>query len=319
MFIFFKQPKYTFFVLGLFSFFHSTFAQDKTLLDKAKSEEIFAELLENRDPSSFPTLLEKAKASGLSEQILLESEMLYQIDKVDDQALAALLPRLLESRKAHSISGSKIFASTNDWDAAIEFVKAIKASNEKRPEAFKKHIKEAFWLNPAQAPILAPYIQALHTKDAMKKVSFDFGQKLPVFASQTKNKLSFTQILGEKKVLLLHFWSPWSIDSEEALTDFTHTATAIKKGSIAICSLLPQDISEDAQEVEALLQDSQANTVGTWLIDAANTISQQLHIRNIPTVILIDQNGSILYNGSTQTPEFWKVLLEIEPTITPNL
>jgi thioredoxin-like negative regulator of GroEL len=41
-------------------------------------------------------------------------------------------------------------------------------------------------------------------------------------------------LLEDRKALLIHFWSPWSRECDDAMPDFITTATLLERNGIAV-------------------------------------------------------------------------------------
>src|SRR5690606_6927618 len=117
------------------------------------------------------------------------------------------------------IENSQIFAVREDWLAVTEFVQALAALAESDHTTFKQHITEAFWLSPRQASAYAPYIDRLRLDQAMQAVKLDFTT-IKLAPLEGGEAVELDRLMEGKQGLLLHFWSPWSRESEATMPDF---------------------------------------------------------------------------------------------------
>ncbi len=272
-------------------------------------------LSERGAPSAMDAAIAKAKAAGVGPQAILEARLLYHVDRREDAALAAMLPDFLARDADFKIADSTIFSSREDWLAAVEYVRAIDALEKGDKAAFKNHITEAFWLSPRQGAAFAPHIERLRLDDAMKSVRVDFSKP---FRSLTGSEpVALREILGKKKALILHFWSPASMDSAGSLPDYAIAAAELGSKGVAMVSLLPADapdaLLEDARKALAPLE---PKPPGAWLIDRAEgPLFQEMRIRSMPVFVLVSKEGRVLYNGDPGDDALWEALARLDPAL----
>lgn len=272
-------------------------------------------LAERESLKKLATAITAARASGVSEQAILEARFLYHIDRRDNQAIAAMLPEVLKQRDVFKLEDSAIFAVKEDWEAVIEYVQALAALGQGDQPAFKQHITEAFWLSPRQAAAFAPHIERLRLDHAMRAVQLDFTRTLAPLA--TGEPVALQQLVAGKKALLLHFWSPLSRECEAGLPDFITTAASLSSNDIAVVSLVPAEPPQVLIDARAMIRPLGNKPPGAWLIDAQQkSLARELRIQNLPTMVLVATTGKILFNGDPTESEFWETLRGIDARIT---
>jgi hypothetical protein len=278
-------------------------------------EEALEELLSERESKE---ALEKAEAKarevGLSEQAILEARFLFHVDRAEDTEIAAMLPQFVERKKKFVLAESEIFASEDDWLAVIEYVHAIAAIGKGDKEGFKKHITEAFWLSPQQGAVFAPHIERVRLEDAMKDVQVEMTSAFKSIMDESNASLGET--LGERKGLLLYFWSPHSQECELTLGDFFLTASHLIEKNVAVASILPETSDKIIGDAKKMLTETEKEIPGAWMVDdKEKPISTLLHVRNVPVVVLISNQGRVLYNGHPTEEQFWKMLAVLNAEI----
>lgn len=268
-------------------------------------------LSERGSLKTFNKLIDSARQAGISEQSILEARFLYHVDKIEDDAIAAMLPEFTKQQKLFKLEDSSIFATEDDWLAVVEYVKAIAALQNGDKAGFKKHITEAFWLGPRQAVAFAPQIERLRHEQAMSAITIDFNTEVALLSGKGQSTLK-TLITG-KKALLLHFWAPQSRECEMSLPDFAKTSQMLNQHQIAIASLAP----EATPLAQGMAQPYSQDASGIWATDSAtHSLARILHVQNLPTMTLIDPNGKILFSGDPTDDQFWNALQKVDNTIT---
>lgn len=271
-------------------------------------------LSERGTPAELEATIKKAREAGASEQAILEARFLYHVDRQEDDKLAAMAPDFLKRKDSFKLDESEIFAVTEDWQAVVEYVQAIAALKKNDRDAFKKHITEAFWLSPRQGSAFAPHIDRLRMDDAMRSVKVEGTTKLA--SLMAGESLELAALMKDKKALLLHFWSPWSQESEASMPDFKVTAQALLKNNIAVASVLADDDVEAKSAAKETVTGLGTPPPGAWLVDREkDSLHALLRIQNLPTMVLVATDGSILFNGHPSEDRLWDELQKLAPDI----
>lgn len=271
-------------------------------------------LSERGTPVEFEAAVKMARSLGVSEQAVLEARFLYLVDRRADDQIAAMLPEFLARKDRFQLDESEIFAVREDWLAVVEYVQAIAALKKNDRDGFKKHITEAFWLSPRQGSAFAPHIDRLRLDESMRELKLDRATRLDPL--QPGEPAELAALMKERKALLLHFWSPWSRECEESMPDFKVVALKLAKHGIAAASLLVEsdpDARQDALKIVATLG---ATPPGAWLVDREkNSLHRTLRVQNVPTMVLVSPDGSVLFNGHPSEDRLWEALSAIAPDI----
>ncbi|BCX49144.1 alkylhydroperoxide reductase/thiol protein [Haloferula helveola] len=270
------------------------------------------EMLSTRESAeALEAAITKARELGATEQAILEARFLFHVDRREDAELAAMAPGMLAQRDKFRLSESQIFAVKEDWLAVVEYVQAIAALQKDDREGFKKHITEAFWLSPRQGAAFAPHIERLRLKDAMAKARVDFNLPLPDLAGRPT---SIGQLAGDNKAVLLHFFSPWSRECEESMADLRAVAKELAKHGIALVSIVGEPGPEALTDTNAILGALSEPAPGAWVADHADKpLSRLLRIESAPSMVLVEADGKIRFNGHPADDELWKELRKIAP------
>ena len=278
-------------------------------------EDAIEQLLSEREsPEALQKAIAAARALKVSEQAILEARFLFHVDRAEDKEIAALLPEFLAFKDKFKLDDSEIFAGVDDWLAVTEYVQAIAALEKGDKDGFKRHITEAFWLSPRQGAAFAPHIDRIRLVDAMKAVRIDFKKEYN--DTLTGKPLALGSILGERKGLLLHFWSPWSQECEATLADFLITADYLAVNNVAVASILPETSAKVIADAKTMLGAAGKKISGSWIVDSKkSSICSLLKVQSVPVVVLVSSEGSILFNGHPTDEEFWRSLEKINPKI----
>ncbi len=269
-------------------------------------------LAPHESPAALDAAIAIARRAGVGEQGILEARFLFHVDRNDDDAIAALAPEFMERRETFRIDESEIFATVEDWLAVTEYARALEALRNEDTAAFKKHITEAFWLSPGQGAAFAPHIERLHLEQAMRNVRVDFQTRLTMLHGGDEAPLA--SLNEDAPATLLHFWSPWSRECEVTMPEFALTAAELASHEIAVISILPESSDEVRADALELVRSLGDEHPGAWLVDHENDpLARALRIRNLPTMVLLDTDGSVLFNGHPAGRGFWDAVTAVAP------
>lgn len=290
----------------------SSFAQDS--LKEQSLEKIFT----LREPKAFHSAMEEAKAAGVHKQALLEANFLFLVDTGTPAQIAALAEDMKAQREHFSLEDSQIFSIEEDWLAVVHYTQALAALEQSDRTAFKAHITEAFWLSPRQGSAFAPHIEQLHLDDAMTQVKLPPEQ--PFIFHTEEGSTTFSELIKDKKALLIHFWSPWSRESDETFDDFLKTAQECQKHGIEVIALLADPNPEVMKDAKDFLASRKGDTGFTWIIDnTKQPLTRIMRLQQFPNFVLLSPEGHVLFNGAPTDPQLWLELTDIAPSFErPN-
>lgn len=286
-----------------------------TLQSLAQPNPEISQLFETRDAKEFSQALLRARKNGVSQQTILEARFLYNVDQNDLQAIAKMSEEFLQFADSYKPENSQIFAQKEDWLAVVEYTQAIDALLANNEKKFKKHITEAFWLSPRQASAFAPHIEKLHLEKAMRSIVIPETLELTVLDTKKQNTLE--QLRNGNKATLLHFWSPWSRESDESIADFIATAGVCAANGVAVVSILAEQDPEIEKDATDFIKTRASAAKSAWTRDNPDTpLARTLRIQNLPTFVLLSSEGKVLFNGHPSEKKLWRRLQQISPKIT---
>ncbi|BDS05978.1 hypothetical protein NT6N_10180 [Oceaniferula spumae] len=292
-----------------------SFAQaDPTASEKkaANQEELLAKIFSDIATPEFNKSIEQARKAGVHQQALLEARFLHLVDLDDNKALADFSTELLKWRDKFDPVHSEIFGVKEDWLSVINYTQALDALQKNDSEAFKKHITEAFWLSPRHAQIYGPHIERLRLSQEMAKITLK--PELSFEPQQGGAPLTLGSLMKGKKAAVLHFWSPMSQEVQQNMPDFSLTSHECQDHDIAVISVLIGSNSDILKDAEVIRAQHEATAKCTWTVDPnKSTLTSQLRITSIPTMVVVSPEGKILFNGHPSEDAFWKTLQQIAP------
>jgi len=276
-----------------------------------QAADMIEQLFTLREPAKFKAAFEKAKKAGLAEQKLLEAQFLFAVDQQDDDLLIKLAPQFAAKLANFDLNESEIFSNTDDWESVVHFTAAVEALRANKPDVFKTQITEAFWKSPKHASIFGRYIEEQQMKAAMAKLVVKPEQK---FANLSGGKqTTFKRLLGERQGLAIVTWSPWSQECQLSADNFKKLATHCLKEKVATVGLLTEKHPEVDEDANDFKKEVGAKLFDHWVRDTKGLkLTSLFRVRSVPSVILINANGKVLFHGSIHSPKFVKFLSEVD-------
>jgi hypothetical protein len=145
-------------------------------------------------------------------------------------------------------------------------------------------------------------------------VKIDGTIKLPSLLA--KDPVELGALMRDHKALLIHFWSPWSRESESSMPDFKVTATELEKHKVAVASLLAESTPEAQKDAKEIIKGLGDKPPGVWLVDQEkDSLMRLLRVQDLPTMVLVSPEGGILFNGHPSEDELWDALSKLAPDV----
>lgn len=270
----------------------------------AEEHETADRLLAIADREEFIKACGEAAATGLPSQTLLEIRFLHLVDHGDRRQLAELSKDLEAYPHPFRADESLIFAVPEDFQAVIEYSKALVALEAEDDVQFKKHITEAFWLSPKQSQLFGQHIEQRRLNQYLKNLEVDLSRALQDQLDPAAQIVP-AALVKDRSALLLSFWSPWSNSVEEDLPALRSTANKLKDLGLPMVSVLLDGNEQHRLEADAFVTTKAFDLPVRWLADhPAESLTDLLRISEVPAFVLLSPDGRVLYHGKMNDPRF---------------
>lgn len=271
-------------------------------------------LFEADNESNLNDAIKAAEAGGVASQVALEARFLFLVDQENFAAVAALGPILERQKKSFRIDDSVIFSVPEEFYSIIEYCFALEALEKGELLAFENHIKEAFWLSPRQATAFAPHINKLRREQALASIKVNLDQAFLRQADEKKVLLKTLMMGGD--YLVIHFWSPWSAESEAYLPDFLAMIKTLEAHKIPVVSILIEPGQEALVEARKFCAELIPRKTGDWVVDnSKQSLARKLRVLELPTITILQLDGSVLFSGHPSEKLLWSTLKKIDPKL----
>ncbi|MGB1207321.1 MAG: TlpA family protein disulfide reductase [Chitinophagales bacterium] len=142
---------------------------------------------------------------------------------------------------------------------------------------------------------------------------FSVSAQNNIFLQNLQGKqISFEQKISEKPITILKFWSAWAADNCrpcEMDLERSNKKFATEKRNDTF-QFITVNIDKNIKDVQKYVAEKTWN-FETW-IDEAGVLQEKMQIYNIPTILIINNLGEILYHdGQSPTQTFEAALQQI--------
>ncbi|MFT5108092.1 MAG: thiol-disulfide isomerase/thioredoxin [Verrucomicrobiales bacterium] len=252
--------------------------------------------------------LAEAEEKKIPQQTIDEALFLFHVRSDSEEELPKHIPRFEKSLSSYDPKNAVITQTAGEWRALVTFCRAIEAANKKDMAEFKKHITEAFWLNPGNAEIFGAPIQMMRDEEAMAKMVVDFKTNL---LDSSGKQTDLTGHIKDRKAILIDFWASWCEPCMELMPTLQSKADLLAKHGITVIALNTEADPAIAAEVQ--------KTKGMkmpWLVEPeGEPLSQLFKVDSLPRMVLINPDGRVLFNSHPMNSKLWDVLKTIAPQL----
>ena len=277
----------------------------------AANLEIADRLLATPERDAFLKGCGRAAAQGMPAQTILEIRFLHLVEHGDRAQLAELSKDLETFQEPFQVDNSLIFAVPEDFQAILEYTKALVSLEADDDAAFKKHITEAFWLSPKQSQLFGQHIEQRRLNKYLKELVVDLSRPIPDQLARGEN-IAMAELAKDRPAILLNFWSPWSNSVEEDLPTVRDHAHKLKEFGIPMVSVLMDGNDQHRLEADLFVTTKAFDLPSRWLLDhTKNSLTDLLRISEVPAFILLTPAGKVLYHGKMDDPRFLATLANV--------
>lgn len=278
---------------------------------ESATEPLFAP---GQSPEEFAAVRKQAEKDGVSQQILLEADLLHALFNQDKAGLVAQLQSLKEIGSQLKIEGSHFFESQSDYDSLVEGISALKAEQENDDDAFEQHIKQALWLGPPPLQdIYLGWMNERRSAIAMQKVTVPLDTKL---RDSDGKETTLKAAMGDNKAMLIDFWAEWCAPCMNAMDELKTRGTILAPQKVAVVGLnIEDDGATNAIEIAARVKKDFDMSL-PWLVEPTGLpYSHLLNVDTIPRAVLVSAEGKVLFSGHPADPALLAALQEIGATL----
>ena len=274
-------------------------------------EDAFRQLLHPTSRAEMDSAVAAARAAGLSNQAILEARLIFGIQNDDTALISTLIPDLEEVAldfKPHNSPGG--LKSVEQFRGLTCFARAMKAAEDRDEDEFRAQIAEGIWKFPQQAAMFGNLVVKFQLNERMSHLTVDFAMPLTQSTGETT---TLSDLLGTQKALMLEFWSSQGEEKLSSLSGLLKRAGYLKTLGIAAAGV---NIDAKDGDIAAEKVREQHKIQFPWVVEQRErSVTRLLDVASLPRVVLISQQGRVLFNGNPDDPGFGKALRRIVPSM----
>lgn len=247
----------------------------------------------------------KANATGVSAQVLLESQIIRSFYSQDKDKLVSLKTPLQNFGPNLDLKNSQLFTARSDYNSMLEAIRALESEQQDDAAGFEKHIKEAVWQSPPlYQPLFLSWLNEYRQNEAMKKVVVPLSTKLPIAEG---GETTLQNLMGDNKAMLLDFWASWCAPCMAAMGELKTRGEKLAPQGVIVVG-----INTEGDAAKAALVKQRENIELPWLVEPeGEPYSLLLNAETIPRMVLITREGKVLFNGHPNDPALKRALAKI--------
>jgi thiol-disulfide isomerase/thioredoxin len=273
----------------------------------AAMESLFAE---HDDNQSLDKAIARAREAGLDELVILDARYYDAISRKNIPLLEALAPELDKAAVNFDREKAINFTKPDEYRALAAHSRALVAESRGDKEAFRKELLDAVWLSPENATLFLENLMEIRRKESLANMKVDLTLSLE---REGGEPTTLAAALGGHQMIVLDFWASWCGPCMQAMEDLERKAAWLNKYNIAMATV---NLDRDNQKEEAARIRKKFPVDIPWFLEPETSpLSVPLEIDSIPRFVVIKPDGSLVFNGHPDDPDFLASLRKVMPAL----
>ncbi|MBK1878211.1 TlpA family protein disulfide reductase [Pelagicoccus mobilis] len=263
--------------------------------------------------SDFETALSEAVESGMSADWILEAEIVRMLSTGDFAAMTGLPERIDAVGDDFRFGVGRDFYSAEQLEGFADTLRCVIAYQASDKEAFEKYAIRSYAKAPGfnSAFGIGELLARQKMEAAQEMAMADF--KVPmdmVLANAEGESKTLSEWMGQDEVMLVDFWASWCGPCIRLMPSLKEKQEKLSKQGVFVAGINTD--KRDQLNNATTVRERQGMDSVPWLLDRnGGDLSGMLMIDSIPRMVLIDREGSVLYNGHPQDPSLNDALASV--------
>lgn len=277
-------------------------ARLEALIETAKDEE-----------ADFDSAYAEAEQAGWPADWLLEARLVRALVQGELENLMALLPEIDEAGDEFRYGIGRTFISEMQLDGFADTLRCVQAYQSDDMEAFVDLAVSSFRKSPefnkafGIGDLLSHYHYQQVQESSLADLSVPMDLELSSVEGETK---SLKEWMGDKDAALLDFWASWCGPCIRLMPSLKEKSATLSSQGVFVAGV-NTDQGDQLGSAKKVRQQHGMESV-PWLLDPnGSALSGHLMIDSIPRMILVDREGTILYNGHPSDPALGDALAKV--------
>ncbi len=273
----------------------------------------------SNDPEvDFDSLVAEAREAGVKEAFVLQATVFKKLARRDIDGSLGTIDQLLEVADDLDFGPSESFLSKRQIVGFASALRAFQAYETNNYEDFEKHAAKAFIDAPSyvEAFGLLSLLSEMRASEARDLAMADLRIPMEMEISSVDGESRTLQDwLGGNQALLIDFWASWCGPCIQLMPQLKAKAEALADQGVLVIGM-NTDKGSNQVELAKKIQDQHEMHSLPWLLEPNTApLGSLLMINSIPRMILVGQEGNILYNGHPMDPTLKQALAKLDVTL----
>ncbi|MDQ8186423.1 TlpA disulfide reductase family protein [Pelagicoccus sp. SDUM812002] len=263
--------------------------------------------------SDFATELPAAVDEGMSSDWILEAEIIRALSTGDANAMFDLIARIDAVGEDFRYGVGRDFYSAQQLAGFADVLRCVVAYREGDKEKFEKYAVSSYEKAPGfNGAFGIGELLANQRRDAVQEEAMaDFRVPMDmVLANVEGESKSLTDWMGDDEVMLVDFWASWCGPCIRLMPSLKEKQENLSKQGVFVAGI-NTDRRDPLKNATSIREREGMESV-PWLLDRnGGDLSGMLMVDSIPRMVLIDREGSVLYNGHPSDPSLGDALAKV--------
>ncbi len=263
--------------------------------------------------SDFAAAFSSATEDGMAADWLLEAEIVRALSTGDGEAMFDLITRIDEVGEDFRYGIGRDFYSAQQLAGFADVLRCVVAYKAGDIESFEKYAISSYAKAPGfNGAFGIGELLANQRMEAVQKAALaDFHVPMDlVLASADGESKTLTEWMGEDEVMLVDFWASWCGPCMRLMPSLKEKQAKLSAQGVFVAGVNTD--SRDQLENATGVREREGMESVPWLLDRnGGDLSGMLMVDSIPRMVLIDREGTVLYNGHPSDPELGVALAKV--------
>ncbi|MBC2606951.1 TlpA family protein disulfide reductase [Pelagicoccus albus] len=263
--------------------------------------------------ADFEAALQESIDAGMPSDWILEAEIVRMLSTGDLAMMPDLIERIDSVGDEFRFGVDRSFYSTEQLAGFADTLRCVTAYRAGDKEAFEEYAIKSYAKAPGFNSIfgIGDLLARQKMEAAQQAAMADF--KVPmdmVLANVEGDSKTIAEWMGDDKAMLVDFWASWCGPCIRLMPKLKEKQSSLSEQGIFVAGV-NTDRNEQLESAVKVREREEMESV-PWLLDRnGGDLSGLLMVDSIPRMVLIDRDGSVLYNGHPSDPSLGDALAQL--------
>lgn len=250
--------------------------------------------------ADFEKCAQEALAAQIPPQGVDEARVIAAIEIANGDELRDAVERANNWLNDWQEPRSLAFDDKNELEAVLHAARARIAELTRDMSTYESELKAAFWADPAHAKRFGAMLTALREKERRANLVLPMDLQIQ---DSTGKVTTLADLARGKRAVLLDFWASWCGPCMSLMSELRQRAARLDGLGVAVAGVNTEGKDDAANREAAERVRKQKGISFAWLVEpSTEPLSKLLGIDSIPTAVLIDSTGRVLFQGHPRDP-----------------